>query len=168
MNWSTKSQYSTERGQSLLPLAAFRSRQWNPFQAGHHNGEATRWLDGINPLSRNRYLPLRSFFLTELAVTLIHHDHTGATATVLLLMHKHGAKVLKIRLRHPFSTYFLANSLKINANVFLSMTNCRSQEMYQKTFADVTFCGFWYIFVDTWCFFRGKAVFIRMDNRWQN
>ena len=118
MNWSTKSQYSTERGQSLLPLAAFRSRQWNPFQAGHHNGEATRWLDGINPLSRNRYLPLRSFFLTELAVTLIHHDHTGATATVLLLMHKHGAKVLKNPFASPIFNLFWANSLKINANVF--------------------------------------------------
>ena len=67
-----------------------------------------------------------------------------------------------------FQHFFWANSLKINANVFLSMTNCRSQEMYQKTFADVTFCGFWYIFVDTWCFFRGKAVFLRKDSRWQN
>ena len=113
MNWSTKSQYSTERGQSLLPLAAFRSRQWNPFQADHHNGEATRWLDGINALSRNRYLPLRSFFLTELAVTLIHHDHTGTTATVLLLMHKHGAKVLKNPFASPiFNLFFLLTRSK--------------------------------------------------------
>lgn len=29
--------------------------------------------------------------------------------------------------------------------------------MYQKTFADVTFCSFWYIFVDIYCFFRGKS-----------
>lgn len=26
-----------------------------------------------------------------------------------------------------------------------------------KTFADVTFCSFWYIFVDIYCFFRGKS-----------
>ena len=40
------------------------------------------------------------------------------------------------------------------------MTNCRSQEMYQKTFADVTFCGFWYIFVDIYCFLGEKRYFL--------